>query len=61
MSTLVKIDSRVSLKWSEIIMQIATLFAQFMQLFENIELLPFSSENLFLMLYKCSSENADWI
>ena len=42
-------------------MQIATLFAQFMQLFENIKLLPFSSENLFLMLYKCSSENGDWI
>ena len=28
---------------------------------ENIELLPFSSENLFLMLDKRSSENADWI
>ena len=27
--------------------------------FENIELLPFSSENLFLMLYKYSSEQAE--
>ena len=27
-------------------MQIATLFAQFMQLFENIELLPFSVRKL---------------
>ena len=27
--------------------------------FENIELLPFSSEKIFLILYKCSSEQAE--
>ena len=34
---------------------ICTIYATF----ENIELLPFSSENLFLMLYKYSSEQAE--
>ena len=39
-------------------MQIATLLEQFMQHLK-IELLPFSSENLFLMLYKYTSEQAE--
>ena len=44
---------------SKIIMQIATLLKHFMQHLKiNIEL-PFSSENLFLMLYKYSSEQAE--